>query len=30
VLARILAQRENRTLRFIVQQLPSTVFLPVR
>lgn len=30
VLARILAQRENRTLRFIVQQLPSAVFLPVR
>jgi hypothetical protein len=29
VLARILAQRENRTLRRIVQQLP-TVFLPVR
>jgi hypothetical protein len=30
VLARILAQRERRTLRFIVQQLPSAVFLPVR
>jgi len=29
VLARILAQRENRTLRRIVQQLP-TVFLPIR
>ena len=30
VLARILAQRENRTLRRIVQQLPSAVFLPVK
>jgi hypothetical protein len=30
VLARILAQQENRTLRRIVQQLPSAVFLPVK
>ncbi len=30
VLARILAQRENRTLRRIVQQLPTAVFLPVK
>ena len=30
VLARILAQHENRTLRRIVQQLPTAVFLPVK
>jgi len=30
VLARILAQQENRTLRRIVQQLPTAVFLPVK
>ena len=30
VIARILAQHENRTLRRIVQQLPSAVFLPVK
>ena len=30
VLARVLAQQENRTLRRIVQQLPTAVFLPVK
>jgi hypothetical protein len=30
VLARILAQQENRTLRRIVQSLPTAVFLPVK